>query len=118
MSYGYRDIADVIKIASSVTRVPVEDLKSNRRFREIAWARFIACKAAKDLTDSSYPYIGRHLGGRDHTTIMNACKRAEELIIEYDEAADDYNAICRIYKRLVGMKQTKSSTTIDRSALV
>jgi chromosomal replication initiator protein len=44
---------------------------------------------AKNLTTSSYPEIGRKFGGRDHTTIMHAVKKIEELLIHDSELSDD-----------------------------
>ena len=44
---------------------------------------------AKNLTTSSYPEIGRKFGGRDHTTIMHAVKKVEELLIHDSEMSDD-----------------------------
>ena len=44
---------------------------------------------AKNLTTSSYPEIGRKFGGRDHTTIMHAVKKVEELLVHDSEMSDD-----------------------------
>mgnify|MGYP003330593589 FL=1 len=62
---------------------------SARRARSIARPRQIAMYLAKNLTTSSYPEIGRKFGGRDHTTIMHAVKKIEELLIHDNELSDD-----------------------------
>ena len=62
---------------------------SARRARSIARPRQIAMYLAKNLTTSSYPEIGRKFGGRDHTTIMHAVKKVEELLINDSEMCDD-----------------------------
>jgi chromosomal replication initiator protein len=62
---------------------------SARRSRSIARPRQIAMYLAKNLTTSSYPEIGRKFGGRDHTTIMHAVKKIEELLIHDSELSDD-----------------------------
>ena len=62
---------------------------SARRARSIARPRQIAMYLAKNLTTSSYPEIGRKFGGRDHTTIMHAVKKVEELLIHDSEMSDD-----------------------------
>jgi chromosomal replication initiator protein len=62
---------------------------SARRARSIARPRQIAMYLAKNLTTSSYPEIGRKFGGRDHTTIMHAVKKIEELLIHDSELSDD-----------------------------
>jgi Bacterial dnaA protein helix-turn-helix len=67
--------------------VPVSDIKSFRRTRQVVAARHAACWLAKKMTGKSYPEIGRHLGGRDHTTVMHACASVEARRLEIPEAA-------------------------------
>ena len=57
----------------------LSDLMSARRAREVARPRQVAMYLAKKLTPRSLPEIGRRFGGRDHTTVMHAVKRIEEL---------------------------------------
>jgi chromosomal replication initiator protein len=57
----------------SVTR---EELLSRSRAQRLAWPRHVAIYLARELTDHSLPVIGREFGGRDHSTVLNACKRA------------------------------------------
>jgi chromosomal replication initiator protein len=60
-------------------RLKMADLLSARRAREVARPRQVAMYLAKKLTARSLPEIGRRFGGRDHTTVMHAVKRIEEL---------------------------------------
>ncbi len=60
-------------------RLKMTDLLSARRAREVARPRQVAMYLAKKLTARSLPEIGRRFGGRDHTTVMHAVKRIEEL---------------------------------------
>ncbi len=55
------------------------DLLSKRRSRSIARPRQVAMALAKELTSHSLPEIGDAFGGRDHTTVLHACKRIKEL---------------------------------------
>ena len=55
----------------------VTEMHSSRRSRHVVWPRQVAMYLAKILTASSYPEIGRHFGGRDHTTVMHAVRRVE-----------------------------------------
>lgn len=58
----------------------MEDLKSKKRNRPIAYPRQIAMYLCRELTDLSLPKIGEYFGGRDHTTVIHACdKIAEEI---------------------------------------
>ncbi|NLU36272.1 MAG: chromosomal replication initiator protein DnaA [Clostridiales bacterium] len=61
-------------------QLKVEDLKSKKRNRPIAYPRQIAMYLCRELTDLSLPKIGEYFGGRDHTTVIHACdKIAEEI---------------------------------------
>ena len=64
-------------------------MSSNRRTQTIARPRQIAMYLSKMLTTKSYPEIGNSFGGRDHTTVMHAVKRVEELMARDQEFADD-----------------------------
>lgn len=64
---------------SQETGVPEADLVSPRRDGETVLARFIAIWIAKRRLPYSLPQIGRHMGGRDHTTVLNALDRIEKL---------------------------------------
>jgi chromosomal replication initiator protein len=66
-------IQDAICAYFSVTR---EELLSRSRAQRLAWPRHVAIYLARELTDHSLPVIGREFGGRDHSTVLNACKRA------------------------------------------
>ncbi|HUN78086.1 MAG TPA: chromosomal replication initiator protein DnaA [Solirubrobacteraceae bacterium] len=53
-----------------------EELLSSARVSRVAWPRQLAMYLSRELTEESLPYIGRHFGGRDHTTVLHACRRA------------------------------------------
>ncbi len=66
--------------------VSPEALRSQDRTAHVAWARQVAMYLARELTDATLPAIGRAFGGRNHTTVMHACRRATQRI------ADDADA--------------------------
>jgi chromosomal replication initiator protein len=70
-------VADIITLASCIFNIPVVEIKGQRRFKHLAMARFAICVIAKEH-GHSFPSIGRVLGGRDHSTIINATKKAAE----------------------------------------
>ena len=72
-------IENIKKTVAQHYNIRVSDLNSPRRTRSIARPRQIAMALSKDLTNHSYPEIGENFGGRDHTTVMHACKKVEEL---------------------------------------
>jgi len=77
-------------------RLKLSDLLSARRAREVARPRQVAMYLAKKLTPRSLPEIGRRFGGRDHTTVMHAVKRIEELRASDREIDADVTALTRL----------------------
>jgi chromosomal replication initiator protein len=71
----------------------VEQLLSRTRTERIAWPRQLAMYVSRELTDHSLPAIGRAFGGRDHTTVLSACRRAAERIASDPEAYDQLAAL-------------------------
>jgi chromosomal replication initiator protein len=69
----------VQKTVAAYFSVKVADLKGKRRHRGIARPRMIAMYLCRQLTTASFPEIGMRFGGKDHSTVINACKRIEEL---------------------------------------
>lgn len=78
--------------------IRVSDLHSKRRTRSITRPRQIAMAISKELTDKSLPEIGEHFGGRDHTTVIHACKKTEELKSNDIKISEDYNNITRLLR--------------------
>lgn len=76
--------------------VKLSDLLSARRAREVARPRQVAMYLAKRLTPRSLPEIGRKFGGRDHTTVMHAVKRIEELCASDSELEADVSSLTRM----------------------
>tara|TARA_B100000315_G_scaffold260644_1_gene323675 strand:+ start:3315 stop:4646 length:1332 start_codon:yes stop_codon:yes gene_type:complete len=72
------DIAEVQNAVASRFGIKVADIKSKKRTKALVLPRQIAMYLSRDLTELSYPEIGRHFGGKDHTTIMHACKKIEK----------------------------------------
>ena len=76
----------------------LNDMYSVRRSRNVARPRQVAMYLCKKLTPRSLPEIGRKFGGRDHTTVMHAVKKIEELIANDPSFADDVNTVRRVLK--------------------
>ncbi len=72
------------------------DLLSPRRARAVARPRQMAMHLAKTLTNKSLPEIGRRFGGRDHTTVMHACKTIEKLKDTDSQIAEDLEILRRL----------------------
>ena len=72
-------IENIQKLVADYYQLRVADLLSKRRTRSIARPRQMAMFLAKNLTEHSLPEIGNAFGGRDHTTVLHACRRIEAL---------------------------------------
>jgi chromosomal replication initiator protein len=70
---------DIQEAVCAQFRVKLTELKSRRRSKMLVQPRQIAMYLCRELTDASYPEIGRHFGGKDHTTIMHACRQVEKM---------------------------------------
>lgn len=89
-------IDDIQKQAANHYNIKVSDMHSARRSRAVARPRQVAMYLAKKLTSKSLPEIGRKFGGKDHTTVMHAVKRVEELMASDQEIANDVELLERI----------------------
>ncbi|RUR16763.1 chromosomal replication initiator protein DnaA [Legionella septentrionalis] len=88
-------IENIQKTVAEYYKVKVADLLSKRRSRSIARPRQMAMALAKELTNHSLPEIGDHFGGRDHTTVIHACRKVKELVQEAGDFAEDYKNLMR-----------------------
>jgi|TARA_B100000131_G_scaffold155470_1_gene150920 chromosomal replication initiator protein len=89
-------IENIQKIAADYYKIRVGDLHSKKRTRSIARPRQVAMALAKELTNHSLPEIGDAFGGRDHTTVLHACRKIEELRESSREIMEDYNNLLRL----------------------
>ena len=88
-------IENIQKTVAEYYKVKVADILSKRRSRSIARPRQMAMTLAKELTNHSLPEIGDHFGGRDHTTVIHACRKVKELVQEGGDFAEDYKNLLR-----------------------
>jgi len=68
-------VETVQKAVAAYFSVRISDLKGKRRHRSISRPRMVAMYLSRELTGSSFPEIGMRFGGKDHSTVINACKR-------------------------------------------
>jgi chromosomal replication initiator protein len=88
-------VENIQKTVAEYFKIRVADLLSKRRSRSIARPRQIAMALAKELTTHSLPEIGDGFGGRDHTTVLHACRRVKALRDTETRVAEDYNNLLR-----------------------
>jgi len=92
-------IQDVQKEIADYFGVTVEELKSSKRPKSIAWPRQIAMYLAKQLIGSSYTEIGDAFGGRDHTTVLYACNKVDEELKTDQDLKIDIENLSDILKK-------------------
>lgn len=88
-------VENIQKVVAEYFRIKVADLKSKDRSRSIARPRQIAMALAKELTNRSLPEIGKGFGDRDHTTVLHACRKVEELRREDSSIEEDWSNLIR-----------------------
>ena len=87
------------KTTAEYFKIRVADLLSKRRSRSIARPRQIAMTLAKEFTNHSLPEIGDAFGGRDHTTVIHACRKIAELQQQDQKIEEDYKNLSSILTR-------------------
>ncbi|NJN51400.1 MAG: chromosomal replication initiator protein DnaA [Gammaproteobacteria bacterium] len=88
-------IESIQKSVSEYYSIKISDLLSKRRSRTIARPRQMAMALAKELTKHSLPEIGEAFGGRDHTTVLHACRKIAELKETSNDVAEDHRNLSR-----------------------
>ena len=89
-------IDEIQKKVSSYYNIRIDDLISSRRIRTFARPRQIAMYLSKNLTSRSLPEIGRRFGNRDHTTVIHAVKKVEELRVKDNSFDEDVQLLIRM----------------------
>lgn len=88
-------IDNIQRTVAEYYKIKVSDLLSKRRSRSVARPRQVAMALAKELTNHSLPEIGNAFGGKDHTTVLHACRKIEELKKLDVDILEDYKNLLR-----------------------
>ncbi len=89
-------IDNIQRTVAEYYKVKIADLLSKRRNRSIARPRQLAMALSKKLTNHSLPEIGSAFGGRDHTTVLHACRKIEQLLQLNLDIQEDWKNLLRI----------------------
>ena len=89
-------IENIQKTVADYYKIKVADMFSKKRTRNVARPRQMAMYLARELTDLSFPEIGQAFGGRDHTTVLHACGKIEELKATDQVLRRDYNLLIQV----------------------
>jgi len=88
-------IDNIQRSVAEYYKIKMADMLSKRRNRSVARPRQVAMSLSKELTNHSLPEIGDAFGGRDHTTVMHACKQVKKLRHSSIDIQEDYNNLLR-----------------------
>ena len=86
-------VESIIKVVADYYHLKIEDFRSKRQYRKVARPRQIAMTLARELTRTSFPQIGECFGGRDHSTVVHACKNIQNLCEKDQTVRTDYENI-------------------------
>ena len=89
-------VENIQKTTAEYYNIKLSDLMSKRRSRSVARPRQMAMFLSKELTNFSLPEIGDSFGGRDHTTVIHACKKIKELREANLDIEEDYRKLLRV----------------------
>jgi chromosomal replication initiator protein len=96
-----RSVAEIQERICEAFEISLDQLLSPSRAAPVAWPRQVAMYLARELTDQTLPAIGRAFGGRNHTTVMHACRRTAERIATDRDA---YDTVRRLTEELGGTR--------------
>jgi chromosomal replication initiator protein len=88
-------VDNIQRVVAEYYKIKVADLLSKRRSRSVARPRQVAMSLAKELTNHSLPEIGDAFGGRDHTTVLHACRKIRELQESDADIREDVRLLTR-----------------------
>lgn len=88
-------IDNIQRVVGEYYKIKLNDLLSKRRSRSVARPRQVAMALAKELTNHSLPEIGEAFGGRDHTTVLHACRKIKQMQEEDADIREDMKNLLR-----------------------
>lgn len=90
------NIENIQKVVAEYYRIPLRELTGKKRNRSYARPRQVAMALSRELTSHSYPEIGNAFDGRDHSTVIHACEKIDDLKKSDPNMAEDYNNLLRL----------------------
>ena len=91
-------VENIQKTVAEYYKIRVSDMHSKKRSRAVARPRQVAMALAKELTQLSLPEIGSNFGGRDHTTVLHACRQIAKLRDTVPEIGRDVNFLLQVLR--------------------
>jgi chromosomal replication initiator protein len=111
-----RSVAEIQAAACKHFGLSADELLSSARTQRIAWPRQVAMYLSRELTGESLPAIGRHFGGRDHTTVLHAWRRTGARIASDEASREAVETVETLCKSLDPAGPRTARASLDRSA--
>jgi chromosomal replication initiator protein len=108
-----RSVGEIQAAACARFEITIEELLSSARTGRVVWPRQVAMYLTRELTEESLPAIGRQFGGRDHTTVLHACRRTTKRLAQ-DPASR--KAVEELRRELESQSMATPALAPDRSA--
>jgi chromosomal replication initiator protein len=87
---------NILKTVADYYKIKLSELLSPKRTRSLARPRQLAMALCKELTNHSLPEIGEAFGGRDHTTVLHACRVIKDLLENNQDISEDFKNLMRV----------------------
>jgi chromosomal replication initiator protein len=98
IQYRQVSIDNIQRTVADYYKIKVSEMYSKKRSRNVARPRQMAMALAKELTQLSLPDIGEAFGGRDHTTVLHACRKIAELKTDNPDISRDFDALIHVLR--------------------
>ena len=103
----------ISEVVSGNYDIPLRDLYSQRRDVGLVLPRHMSWYLAKTLTSLSYPAIGRHMGGRDHTSILHGVRRIGDAVVNDPQILANYEALVRQINAIGGAAERNEALALQ-----
>lgn len=97
--HTFSSVASIQNVTAQVFKINLEDLVSQRRSRQIVWARQVAMYVARQYGNATLSQIGDHFGSRSHSTVVNSCKRVERLLKSNSQCSHEVNCVIQALQK-------------------
>lgn len=105
---------EITRATAMVFDVPCESLLQPNRAKRISRARWVAMYIARQETRWSYPQIGRHFHGMDHSTVIYGCKKVSAMMVAGPDISARVTSVRAVAAKLAGIRATQEAANVQR----
>lgn len=105
---------EITRATAMVFDVPYEALIAPNRSKPISRARWVAMYIARQETRWSYPQIGRHFHGMDHSTVIYGCKQVSAMVVANPDVSARMTSVRAVAAKLAGIRAAQEAANVQR----